>query len=227
MPSYLQAVWRELTLRRVILIELVALAAVVYRVGGTALDGRQVPTISFAVSAVIICFFQFNLGGLAAVAAFEAVRRVGWAALIFPAALLSATILTAVLQWGVRSAFQLRVMSDDWDPSAPYRRYGHMMIIAAETLGFISMIMLAYVNRKREAECVGLAREAELQRYRLENELAVANLAAVRTQIDPAQVVAQLDHLRSLYAEHSSDAEPELDHLVRELRARTQTARVV
>jgi hypothetical protein len=153
----------------------------------------------------------------------EAVNRGTHPLIVYPASLLCAAILTGIMQWYLRAPLHLSLLVDDLDPRASNKKYGHMVLIALDTILFGSCVMLVYVSRLRELACVQLARDAELQRAQTERELNRSKFAAIQMRLDPEQIVDQLRHLRYLYQSGKADAEQELDVLVRELRTRTHS----
>ena len=151
----------------------------------------------------------------------EAVNRGTRPLIVYPASLLSAAILTGIAQWYLRAPLHLLLLTDDLDPKASHIKYGHMVLIALDTVLFGSCVMLVYVSRLRELACVQLARDAELLRAQTERELNRSKFAAMQMRLDPEHIVHQLRHLRYLYQSGKAEAEQELDALVRELRTRT------
>jgi hypothetical protein len=222
--GFVQAVLQEFTWPRLLTMQLLVLILVAMHVATLPSTPGANSSLSFLVSAVIIAEFEFNSALLAAVCGHEAVRRGGRAWLVYPLVMIAAALFAVSGQWEVRSPFQLRVAIDDWDPSAPFRRYGHMLIMASETLAYAATITLVYTNRKRELDCVVLARMADLRRAQLERDLTTADLASVQARIDPEQMIRSLVMLQRLYQQCSPLAEPKLDELVGDLRARTRVA---
>jgi hypothetical protein len=153
----------------------------------------------------------------------EAVNRGVRPLIVYPASLLCAAILAGIVQWYLRAPLHLLLLVDDLDPKASHKKYGHMVLIALDTVLFGSCVMLVYVSRLRELACVQLARDAELLRAQAERELNRSKFAAMQMRLDPEQIVDQLRHLRYLYQSGKADAEQELDVLVRELRTRTHS----
>jgi hypothetical protein len=212
--SFIRAVVSELTWGKVIAMHGLLLVWLVY---------RFFPDVPPLAALVVNELMAINLL-LAILVARETVNRGIHPMISFPAALVCAAILSGVLQWYVRRLFHLDLLQDDLDPSSLQRKYGHMIVIALDTILYGTCVMLVYVSRLRELACVQLARDAELRRTQMGRELTRSKLAATRMRLDPEQIIDELRHLRYLYQRGAPDAERQLDKLVAELRTRTRNA---
>jgi hypothetical protein len=125
----------------------------------------------------------------------------------------------------VRHWVGVQVVVDVTDPSAFRRKWFNMTYIALDTLIYGAFIMVTFVGRQREKECVEQMRQVALQRMELENELARSRLADLQARLDPQRVLAELARIRTLYAAESDGAEDSLDALTRDLRAKLDTTR--
>jgi hypothetical protein len=226
--SYLRAVAAQLTWRRILLAQVVAVAqglyntltVLIYLVPNRTLGA----VIHFATVGILINEIGINCVVFATLCAYVAVRRGanGWWA--YPVALLLASGFGGFAQWPARDAFHMRVTMDDYDPQHPFRRYGHMLVVGSQFLLTGTCFLLVYTNRAREVECILLTRAAQLRRARIERELAQSELITVQTRLDPEQIHLDLQRLRDLYIHRSPQAESELDALVQSLRQRTRSA---
>jgi len=226
--SYLQAVAAQLTWRRLLLAQTLAVAQGLYStlsVYVNLIPGRDFGAlIHFAMIGLLINGIGINCVVIATFCAYVAVRRGanGW--WVYPVALLVASGIGGYAQWPARDAFHLRVTMDDYDPQHPFRRYGHMLVIGSQFLLTGICFLLVYTNRAREVECILLTRAAQLRRARIERELAQSEFITVQTRLDPEQIHRDLQRLQDLYVRRSPEAESELDALVQSLRQRTRSA---
>jgi len=226
--SYLRAVAAQLTWRRILLAQVVAVAqglyntltVLIYLVPNRTLG----VVIHFVTVGILINEIGINCVVFATLCAYVAVRRGanGWWA--YPVALLLASGFGGFAQWPARDAFHMRVTMDDYDPDHPFRRYGHMLVVGSQFLLTGACFLLIYTNRAREVECILLTRAAQLRRARIERELAQSELITVQTRLDPIQIHQDLQRLRDLYVHRAPEAESELDALVLSLRQRTRSA---
>jgi hypothetical protein len=226
--SYLRAVAAQLTWRRLLLAQVLALAQGLYSTLSVYINlvpGRDFGALThFAAAGILINEIGINCVVFATLCAYVAVRRGanGW--WVYPVALLVASGFGGFAQWPARDAFHMRVTMDDYDPQHPFRRYGHMLVVGSQFLLTGACFLLVYTNRAREVECILLTHAAQLRRARIESELAQSEFITIQTRLDPEQIHLDLQRLRDLYAHRSPEAESELDALVQSLRQRTRSA---
>lgn len=229
--SYLRALAAQLTWRRLLIAQILAVAQGLYAslsVYINFIPGRDYGALlHFSLVGLLINEIGINCVVLATFCAYVAVRRGanGW--WVYPVALLVSSGLGGFAQWPARDALHLRVTMDDYDPLHPFRRYGHMLVIGSQFLLTGICFLLVYTNRAREVECILLTRAAQLRRARIERELAQSEFITVQTRLDPEQIHADLQRLRELYAHRAPEAEAELDALVQSLRQRTRSATLI
>jgi hypothetical protein len=222
--SFVRAVLRELTWRRVLIAQPIAFAWLLFRyVNSRYYPPTELPS-TFVISGIIIDEITAMALLIAVLCGREAVRR-GIATLAaYALPLVVASALVGLTQWYVRSWGGVQVIVDAADSSTIQRKWFNMLYIALDTLIYGAFIMVAYVSRQREKECVEKMRQVELQRAQLESELAQSRLADLEARLDPGHVLDELARIKGLYETESPNAEVSLDALAHDLRAKLDTA---
>jgi hypothetical protein len=155
---------------------------------------------------------------LAVLAGNEAVRRGSSAWFAYTAALLTASVVTALGQWYIRGWFHLYTVVNR--PGVPARvQYTMIIFVACDVLMFGGFAMLAYVNRRSAQRILEGVRSAELKRVQIERRLMESRLGTARAQIDPQILFGSLTEIRDLFQQGSRDADLQLDALIQRLQA--------
>lgn len=223
--AILRVVLRQLTWRRILLIQPIALAWLAFRWMNAHFDPSRPLPPTYVLSGMIIDELTV-LGLLLAILwARESTHRGRRTLAAYAAPLVVVSLLVGFTQWYVRHWVGVQVVVDVTDPSAFRRKWFNMTYITLDTLIYGAFIMVTFVGRQREKECVEQMRQVALQRMELENELAQSRLADLQARLDPERVLAELARIRSLYVAQSAGAEDSLDALTQDLRAKLDTTR--
>lgn len=212
--GFVRAVFASMTWRAFLFADLLGLCVQVSRY----LKFLYTAPPNYMLSGLVITQLGALFVLLAVLAGNEAVRRGARAWIAYTAALLTASIVTAVSQWYVRGWFHLFTVINR--PGVPVRvQYTMMIFVACDVLMFGGFVMLAYVNRRSAQRILEGVRSAELRRVQIEQRLTESRLASARAQIDPNILFGSLTEVRDLYKHGSRDADLKLDALIRRLQA--------
>lgn len=143
--------------------------------------------------------------------------------------------LTAVLAWSVYQPLHVRMMRAAWrgavnfDSFMGQAKQGDFTALVATdallacnlwiSLFYGGLLVAGYVLSTRSERTRAALREAELARGRTEALLGELQLQTMRSQIDPALLLAVLDEVQCLYRHQSDCADALLERLVDFLRA--------
>jgi hypothetical protein len=221
----MRVVLRQVTWRRILLVQPIALVWLVFRIVNTHFfpPARLPPT--FVISGIIIDELTVIGLLLAILWAREAAHRGRSTLAAYAAPLVIVSLLVGFTQYYVRQWAGVQLIVDVDDPTAIRRKWFNMTYIALDTLIYGAFIMVTFVGREREKECVEQMRQVTLQRAELESELARSRLTELQARLDPQRVLAELAHIRTLYETESANAEESLDALAQDLRAKLDSAR--
>ena len=218
---FVQAVWRAVTWRMLLVAQLiglsVSLARYFERRGADLatmgyLHGNRAAMPAFFNSHAITMAVGAVLITVAAVAADEAVRRGTGMWRAFAIALFSASCATAIVQWCLRASLGV-----DHEPGAGFSIT--RLALAALDVGVVGGLgTLAYLNRQIVQRMLAGLRAAELERVQVERHLIESRLATAQAQIDPGLVLKQLGEIRDLYAVARAGADDKLEALIQQLR---------
>jgi len=205
---FVQAVWRAVTWKGLLVAQALGLAIAVlaHLRHGTRLPPHDLRAHIFsnAVGAFLVM--------LAVLTADEALRRRVrfWGA--YPAALFTVSAAAAIAQWCLQQ-WPAVALAETGRPLAAAVSVG----LSVFTLG--GLAILAYINRQSAERVLQGVRAAELERVEIERRLIDSRLAAAQTQIDPQRVFRQLAEVRDLYAGVRPGADEKLEALIQQLRA--------
>jgi len=96
--------------------------------------------------------------------------------------------------------------------------------IGFETLTYSTAFTLGYVDYHRRVELVRRVRAAELMRVHDERQLVESRLAAARAELDPQQLLVEIDELQRLFVADPARAHRQLDDLIDRLREKLAPA---
>jgi hypothetical protein len=134
-------------------------------------------------------------------------------------ALMAAALLTGWLETAIRDLFDLHTRIDQPGVSDAVRNT-QMAYIALNTFlsGFMFVVLYRDYRNSRQAE--GLTRAAEWERTLGEQQLLASRLAALRAEVDPSALLAELRPLKQMYTQGAPAADATLDDLIQRLRSK-------
>jgi hypothetical protein len=209
-------VLRELTWRRLLLAQLLALALEVIATRvfllsqgpASYLWSRGVIEETVALSILVTTL-----------AAEQAVAR---GARQFPAyawAIVTASIFAAGAQFLIRRGLGLYTIVDQPGVQDGVR-LTQMVVVACDTLTYGVLFILVYLDIGRREQLMRRVRAAELERARSERMVASSQLTARRAGVDAADLLATLAGLEKSFAADAPDADGRLDDLIAALRSK-------
>jgi hypothetical protein len=92
--------------------------------------------------------------------------------------------------------------------------------ICFEIATYSAAFTLGYLDYHRRAELARRLRAAQLTRAHDEQQLVESRLAAVRAELDPADLLAEIDTVQRLFATDPARGDRRLDDLIDRLRAK-------
>ena len=205
--SFGRAVVAGLSVRRVLMVELVALVLLIQQwIGFDEADryGRYTVDISVSYCTSALLFL------IATLCAEEAVRRGMRVRVAFPVALVCASVLGSLI-WTML-----------WFDLSWRRERSVVLFVVENTtqLGrWGALGMFVYCNRVSAERVLQHVRQAQMKRVRVERDLIRARLEAARAQIDAPALFAELASIRDSLRRNEPQAAVALDDLTQRLRA--------
>jgi hypothetical protein len=133
--------------------------------------------------------------------------------------LVLAAPLAALLEYNVRGWLGLYTLADHPGLDLAVRRT-HMIYAICDVLTYGAMLIVIYLDYRRRIDLVQRVRAAELERARSDADLVQSRLAELRADVEPDELMAQLQRVRAMYDVDALRAERMLDDITDELRAK-------
>lgn len=134
-------------------------------------------------------------------------------------ALLAGAVLAGWLQDAIREVFGLYTKIDRPGVSAAVRNT-QMAYNGISMFLYGFMFVLLYRDYRRSKRAEALTRATELERTHGERLLQASRLAAMRAEVDPVALLAELRSLKAMYESGAPTADAALDELIQRLRAK-------
>jgi hypothetical protein len=134
-------------------------------------------------------------------------------------ALLAGAVLAGWLQDAIRRPFGLYTFIDRPGVSAAVRDT-QMVYNGLSMFLYGFMFVLLYRDHRRSKQAEALTRATELERTHGEQLLQASRLAAMRAEVDPAALLAELRSLKAMYEGGAPSADDALEELIQRLRAK-------
>jgi hypothetical protein len=95
-----------------------------------------------------------------------------------------------------------------------------MVYAGCDALTYGVLFVLAYLDYRRRERLLGRVRAAELERARREQNIVRSQLAALRTDVDAAELLTTLESLRQAFEQGRDDVDARLDGVIASLRSK-------
>jgi hypothetical protein len=139
-------------------------------------------------------------------------------------------VMAAALLSGLISAPLIVLLHDPRFPIMPAHRYsgtsGIALFIAADALARGGLAAFIFANRERWLMSVRHLREAELDRARIERQLAESELNAMESMLPLAALISSLEAVGSLYDRDRSGGDRQLAEVIDHLRSVTASIQI-
>jgi len=155
---------------------------------------------------------------IAALAADEAMRRGARLGSAMLAAIPTASVAAALLQYLVRLT-----LGSHYAPSGVRPLLG-LAAVAADTAMLGTLAVLAFLKRATEQRMLREVRRSELEHVELDRRRLEYSLMSSRAQVPPAWLAAEIAAIRDLYATQAPAAEARLETLIDQLKSRVRHA---
>jgi len=139
-------------------------------------------------------------------------------------------VLGAALVSGVVSMPLILLIHDPFFATASTHRHPDMasiaLFVSADAFARGGLVAFIFANRQRWLVSVRQLREAELDRARVERNLAQSHLSAMEAVLQPAELISTLEALESLYERDRRRGDRKLAEFIDRLRSLTASIRV-
>jgi hypothetical protein len=139
-------------------------------------------------------------------------------------------VAVAALVSGLISMPLILLIHDPRFPITSAHRHFDMLCIAlfisTDALARGGLAAFVFANRERWLTSIRRLHEAEIERARIEKNLAESHLLALETRMRPAELISTLEALRSLYERDLCEADRRLSEFIDRLRAMTAGIRI-
>jgi hypothetical protein len=134
-------------------------------------------------------------------------------------ALVIAAAIAAPAQFQIRSWLSVYTLADRPGVDIAVRRT-QMIYVFADALTYGGFFTLALLDYRRREYLLRRVRQSELERARNEQAIASSRLAALRADVDSAEMLTTLEEVHQLFLLDAPSADRRLDEVIANLRAR-------